>query len=493
MNAKEKYNKIINTIEELAKGQSIDGVIVPYTDHEISDRAFKAACCSTMNDNSKNTLFSFLNNCTVIEYIKERKMVAVYKMICDSKVWNKNLIWNAIEMAGMSDSQGFSKKFKRYFGISPKKAFENKESAVFPEIRDWDFISTEGRNMFVKFNEIDMVDNKFGISKEKFMAAQVAANLQSFYNLNDYESEIAFKLAEDKELPIEDTFEYIYNYVWSFMDENSPERDKRLEKDLLKQEVIHMYFNCCMTFNEIRMVLVALKKCKLPRDLKDTDRLYLLGFQKYSKHVIDYQRYNSGSFRLSSNIMTNIAYEEIYTTYQDIAEPSDTDKVFLEFVVACTKYSVEDAINHARYMAFEYLNSQKYNEDEVEELESELYRLIYNEIEDECIANEDDYEPDFDDLDAVEEFYMDNDELEKYTEYDNAIEVFEEDFTFEDFNRFCDKLDAEDNAEDDAEDDTEDKLKSNRRLVGFTSLDDEEEVNTRIEEFDNCDDELPFI
>ena len=75
--------------------------------------------------------------------------------------------------------------------------------------------------MFVKFNEIDMVDNKFGISKEKFMAAQVAANLQSFYNLNDYESEIAFKLAEDKELPIEDTFEYIYNYVWSFMDENS--------------------------------------------------------------------------------------------------------------------------------------------------------------------------------------------------------------------------------------------------------------------------------
>jgi AraC-like DNA-binding protein len=489
MNAKERYNKIINTIEELAKGQSIDGVIVPYTDHEISDRAFKAACCSTMNDNSKNALFSFLNNCTVINYIKERKMVAVYKMICDSKVWNKNLIWNAIEMAGMSDSQGFSKKFKRYFEISPKKAFENKESAVFPEIRDWDFISTEGRNMFVKFNEIDMVDNKFGISKEKFMAAQVAANLQSFYNLNDYESEIAFKLAEDKELPIEDTFEYIYNYVWSFMDENSPERDKRLEKDLLKQEVIHMYFNCCMTFNEIRMVLVALKKCKLPRDLKDTDRLYLLGFQKYSKHVIDYQRYNSGSFRLSSNIMTNIAYEEIYTTYQDIAEPSDTDKVFLEFVVACTKYSVEDAINYARYMAFEHLNSQRYNEDESEELESELYRLRYNEIEDERISNEDDYEPDFDDLDNFEKDYLYNDELELYTEYYNALEELEENFTFEDFNLFCDELDNEDYTEDD----TEDKLKSKRRLVGFTSLDDEEEVNTRIEEFGNCDDELPFI
>ena len=249
-----------------------------------------------------------------------------------------------------------------------------------------------------------------------------------------------------------------------------------------------MYFNCCMTFNEIRMVLVALKKCKLPRDLKDTDRLYLLGFQKYSKHVIDYQRYNSGSFRLSSNIMTNIAYEEIYTTYQDIAEPSDTDKVFLEFVVACTKYSVEDAINYARYMAFEHLNSQRYNEDEAEELESELYRLRYNEIEDECISNEDDYEPDFDDLDNLKD-YLYNDELELYTEYYNALEELEENFTFEDFNLFCDELDNEDYTEDD----TEDKLKSKRRLVGFTSLDDEEEVNTRIEEFDNCDDELPFI
>lgn len=492
MNAKERYNKIINTIEELAKGQSIDGVIVPYTDHEISDRAFKAACCSTMNDNSKNTLFLFLNNCTVIDYIKERKMVSVYRMIYDCREWSKNIQSNSIEMAGLSDYQGLCKKFKKYFGISPKKAFENKEIAVFPEIRDWDFISTEGRNMFVKFNEIDMVDKKFGVSKEKFMAAQVAANLQSFYKLNDYESEMAFRLAEDKELPMEDTFEYIYNYVWSFIDENSPERDKRLEKDLLKPEVIYMYFNCCMTFNEIRMVLVALKKCKLPRDLKDTDRLYLLGFQKYSKHVMDYQRYNSGNFRLSSNIMKNIAYEEIYTTYQDIAEPSDTDKVFLEFVVACTEYSVKEAIKYARYMAFEYLNSQRYNEDEVEELKSELYRLIYNDVEDECISNEYDYEPDFDDLDTFEGFYMDIFEMEKYTEYDNAIEEYEEEFTFEDFNRFCDELDDKDDDEDDAEDDTEDKLKSNRRLVGFTSLDDEEEANARIEGFSNCDDELPF-
>ncbi|NLK10625.1 MAG: hypothetical protein GX317_06680 [Staphylococcus equorum] len=324
------------------------------------------------------------------------------------------------------------------------------------------------------------------------MAAQVAANLQSFYNLNDYESEIAFKLAEDKKLPIEDTFEYIYNYVWSFIDENSPERDKRLEKDLLKPEVIYMYFNCCMTFNEIRMVLVALNKCKLPRDLKDTDRLYLLGFQKYSKHLIDYQRYNSGSFRWSNYILNDIAYEDIFTIYQEYAEPRDTDKVFLEFVVACTEHSVEDAIKYARYKAFEYLNSQRYHiEDEENQWDSQMYRQIHNEIENEYISYEDDYdyEPDFDDFDTAEDFYMDNDELEQYTAYDNAIEEFEEDFTFEEFNRFCDKLDDEN----DTEDDTDYKLNSKRRLFGFTSLDDEEEVNTRIEELGNCDEKLPFI
>ena len=62
--------------------------------------------------------------------------------------------------------------------------------------------------------------------------------------------------------------------------------------------------------------------------------------------------------------------------------------------------------------------------------------MRYNEFGDECISKSYDYEPDIDDLDTVEDLFMNHNEQEKYTAYYNAIENI--DYTLEDFNRFCD-------------------------------------------------------
>ncbi len=460
MNAKERYNKIITTIEELVQGENIDGIVIPIPNHDISNKAFDAANCSKMSDNSKNVLFLFLINCTLIDYINKRKMVATYKEICDCKEWNSSIQNRIIEMSGLSDYPAFIKKFKKHFGVSPKKAFMNKETAIIPQIQDWDSINIDSKSMFVKFDEADMMNEKFGISREKFMAAHVAANLQSFYKLNDYESELAFKLAKDKKFSLEDTFEYVYNYVWSFIDEDSPERDSRLEQDLLKQEVIHMYFNCKMSFNEILIVLVALNECELPREIKDTNRLYLLGFRRFSKQINEFNESNSGITKALNWRLDHIKYEDIFKYFEKNASQKDTEQVFFKYVESSSFFEFDEALDVARNEVLELFHLKHYHETPF--IEEENY-LGYDEFDDEFIENEDeyDYEPDFDDPEITEDIFMNHDDQENDTEYEDYIGVMN--FTFEEFNLFCDEIDADDSKEG--------KSEKKRKLIGYTNLD----------------------
>ena len=67
MGPKEKYNIIVNKIEELVQGECIDGIIMGMDELEICEKAFDAAQ-SIMDIRSQNILFGFLplssNICT---------------------------------------------------------------------------------------------------------------------------------------------------------------------------------------------------------------------------------------------------------------------------------------------------------------------------------------------------------------------------------------------------------------------------------------------
>ena len=452
MKVSEKYNKIIYTIEELAQGRKVDNTIISIPNHEISDKAFNIAECSTMNDQSKNVLFLFLNNSTVIDYINERKMVAVYKMLIDCEDWTKEIIYNAIQLLGLSDYQAFCKKFKKYFDISPKKAFLCKKSAVLPVVRDWDAISKDGSSSYVKFDEINKMDEKFGISKEKFMLAYVAANLQSFYKLNDYESEVAFKLSETNNLSIENTFEYVYNYVWDFIDDETSKRDQRLEVDLLNPEVIYMYFECAMSFNEIIIVLIAMKKNKLPRELKDTDRLYLLGFKKFTD-----RKFLNAEINLFNGLIDENSYEDIYNYYISESNSRDSDKVYLRFVENCASSSFRTALNMAEFMSDEIVMSYDFVNEYEEELEEDYEQ-------DEFINDHD-----LDDIETIQEFFVNHDHLEKINISRSIADSL--DFSFCEFNNYCDMLDSD-----------EKKVENpqiNRKLMGYDNLDIDEIIKVR--------------
>ena len=436
MGPKEKYNLIINTIEELAKGRKKGDIIESISAHDISDAAFQAASCETMDDRSKNVLFLFLNNKTVLDYINERKMIAAYKMLLEAKEWNKHTVWKAVEMVGVSDEKALAKKFNKQFGISPKKAFSLKNYTLITEIRDWDLISKEGKGVFVNLGEEVMEETKFGISKKEFMLAQTAANLQSFYNLNELESDLAFELHKEKDLPLEETFEYIYNYVWSYVDTESEERDSRIVEDLTKWEVLYMYFECGMSFNEIIVVLYTLSKNQLPRQIGEADRKYLLGFRMYCK-------YNDSKVRQFLGLGSQATYEEIYQYYNENAiNPANVEE-YVEFVKATANSTLKQALEITALCKggdVDVYLEEDYSEDD------DIVDSDYDQI---------DYDVDYDDIDVVQDMWASK-------EYPMNAE-----FDFVDFEAYCDQLDANE----DSDKDENKEANVSRKLIGYKSLD----------------------
>ena len=392
-------------------------------------------------------------------------MVAAYKKMLEFSSWSKDALWSAIEIAGLSDSKAFGKKFKALFGVSPMKAFKNKDLTLITAVRDWDIITAEGKSGFVKFGESDMEETKFGISKDKYMIANIAANLQAFYNLNDIESELAFELYNKKKYNMEDTFEYVYNYMWNYLNEESPNRDIRLHQDLLRPDVIYMYFECGMSFNEIIHVLITLKKNELPRKLEEADKKYLLGFVTYCKE------YEPNKEIILDCGQISYTYEALYKKFNNIVLKIankkknhmntgniDTEINFIKFIkwyadIWQESFIGEDERDQIGYYDYPYDEEYDFSE----------YGDLFE------------YEPDFDDPDIIEELFINNYESEVENNFINNIQDLESIFGYNEldldaFEKFCDELDSE----------IEERTDESRKLTDYKDLD----VETILKEID---------
>ena len=283
MKAKEKYNNIVYKIEELVLNASYK------KDYEISKEAFESGECF-IDDRAKNTLFYFLIGKTVIDYINERRMMAAYNHIITMK---EKDFGKAIELSGVQDQPAFIKKFKKMFGMTPTRAFDEKDESKKLPVYDWDQILQEGRNIMLKLNENENVlrETRFGISKEMYIRAQRAENLQSFYKLNDLEAEFAFGLSDSHRVSLDAAFEYVYNYVWVYAEgktQGSTEtgtRDSRIKEDLLNEDTLYLYFNGEFSFDDI-YILLLVKYCnQIKKDLREFDLTYLKECLKYIKPV----------------------------------------------------------------------------------------------------------------------------------------------------------------------------------------------------------------
>ena len=445
MRAKEKFNNIVYKIEELVLNEEYK------KDYEISEEAFAAGDCY-MDDRSKNTLFLFLVGCTVIDYITERRMMATYKYIFNMK---KKDFGRAVDLSGVKEQASLIRKFKKQFGMTPKEAFYLKDESKLLPVKDWDEISQEGKATFEKIDKDENVlrEKKFGISKEMYVRAQHAENLQAFYKLNDLESEFAFALSDSHSILLEDAFEYVYNYVWVYAEDeeqNQEKRDQRIKEDLLNDDTIYLYFNCGLSFEDIYILLLVKHINNMKESWCEVEPIYLQGCLQYMRstyaswiigldredfrlkfrnfqkaHQYFQEKKTEAYTEYDYKLFLSLAYfYDIVTAWTMVKPGHQSDK---EVKRECNQIYVDRhylTIDESDYNEIEMRRERLYAEDGF--YEREFYGEDYYDEEDF------DYEYDMDDPENIQDSYMSFDWDDNMLEMDS-----DDDFDDEYFEKLC--------------------------------------------------------
>lgn len=199
MNLKERFNNILTDIEEKANN--------PY-EGKAQDIVEHICKKYLINFRDFNAIFKFLTDMSPLDYTKERKMMAAYKIIIEETEFNPE---PAIEVSGLDNQQSFGKKFKETFNITPTEAFEAKDNTLYTNPLSWDIVST---NSFENVSEqFETEEIKFGIERTQYNKIIEALDYQALYNLNDVQSEVAFQIAESDNLSLKEAFTLVYEYL----------------------------------------------------------------------------------------------------------------------------------------------------------------------------------------------------------------------------------------------------------------------------------------
>ena len=102
MNLKEHFESIIEKIEKKAEN--------PY-DQKASNIAENICKEEFINIREFNAIFKFLTDYSIIEYIKERKMMIAYKMLIEAEEFDPQPV---IEISGLDNQNSFGKKLKTH-------------------------------------------------------------------------------------------------------------------------------------------------------------------------------------------------------------------------------------------------------------------------------------------------------------------------------------------------------------------------------------------
>ena len=248
MNLKERFNNILTDIEEKANN--------PY-EGKAQDVVEHICKKYLINFRDFNAIFKFLTDMSPLDYIKERKMMAAYKIIIEETEFN---VEPAIEVSGLENQQSFGKKFKETFNMNPKEACEAKNSSLYKNPLSWDDIST---NSFENVKEnLETEEIKFGIERTQYNRIIEALDYQALYNLNDVQSEVAFQIAECDNLSLKEAFTLVYEYLHycECVDNNkTADENAKFLLSVRAKRLKHLYFKVTQSVHEMEVVCSILE------------------------------------------------------------------------------------------------------------------------------------------------------------------------------------------------------------------------------------------
>jgi hypothetical protein len=249
--------------------------------------------------------------------------------------------------------------------------------------------------------------------------------------LNEIESDLAYEIFNTKNISLMESFKYVYNYVGIFIitECNLEERDVRIREDILNDDVLRLYFECGLGFNDILNLFDEIKKGRFKKTLAEYNSRFLCGYRYFCKYIND-------------SVFLKVCYENLYDYFEKESNEYYTDEDFFLFIsiqpllgakIAFKKVipgnnseSLEKNTKIIRVKAEndlydEFVNEEELYMDDGPEI-NELGEIDYRNQDEEEI----DYEPDMDDMDYIQNYEFTNNEIQ-YENYD--------------FDEYCDSLD----------------------------------------------------
>ncbi len=232
MNIKEKYNKTIQEIEELAS----DPYVSP---QEIAETVARD---NALIVRDMVAVFKYLTGGTLRCYISERKMMASYRFLLQQKSRD---IGHALEIAGYADQSSYTKAFSAQFGMSPGEAFRRQDYSLCTRPLTWDVISAEADPSLPVEEESPAMPEtmRFGIPEAQYAKAAEAMELTAFYDFSPLISQFAFDLSEKIGRPLKDAFRFVDSFR-DYVEQHSEaaEDPDAPEGSLITQEqLLHSY------------------------------------------------------------------------------------------------------------------------------------------------------------------------------------------------------------------------------------------------------------
>lgn len=201
MNAKDRYNCIVDEIE---KAVCNGGCAKP---GDIAEQVLRKAGRSIRDLNS---IFSFLTDQPLIQYIRTRQMMAAYRSLLESEELD---IDRAIAFTGLGDQPAFNKAFRKCFGITPGQAFKERNERLYKSAMTWDIVS-DSQAQAESAEEDEAVSTKtlFGIEMGVIAKITEAMDYQAMYGFTPAQGNAAYELAEKTKRPLKECFAFLDDF-----------------------------------------------------------------------------------------------------------------------------------------------------------------------------------------------------------------------------------------------------------------------------------------
>ncbi len=201
MNAKKRYNAMIDAVEEKIQDSRLYA----------SEAAAAVARSCGMSLRDLNAVLSCLTGMTAVSYVKHRKMMAAYRYLISGNRTKPDMN-TAVEMSGLDNQSSFIKKFDSQFGMTPREACLRKDSSLYEEPLYWDLISGDSAGTPMDTAEKRNTGEEqaiFGLSPVQYSHALQAIELQEAYGFSQEYAQIAFEVSQTLDTGMQEAFAFL--------------------------------------------------------------------------------------------------------------------------------------------------------------------------------------------------------------------------------------------------------------------------------------------